>query len=98
MMSSYSIHHINRYETGHDYVAEVEANSLDDVWRIGNNIEESWITNPEVIHISEAVTERGGARSMMVGDMIITASGSRYRVAAFGFDAIEKFDYSKPNY
>ena len=97
-MGIYAIHHINRYESGHDYVAEVEAESLDEVWRLGNNIESSWIENNEVSSISEAVRTRGGARSMMVGDMIIDEYGRRYKVAAFGFDDIEEFDYSKPNY
>lgn len=67
----------------YDKVAEVLADSLDDVFRIGN-------IGPE--HPDEDITPHGhrGMRSISVGDIIADDHGNRWVVACFGFTPVEK--------
>jgi hypothetical protein len=65
-------------------VATVEADTVEDVYRLSQNIEDSWLTNPGVTP-AKGVTR---ARSTSVGDVIEDDSLGFFAVQSFGFRSI----------
>ena len=63
-------------------VAEVQASSLDDVWGITQNVNDSWTKSPGVVW-----SKSQEVRSTSVGDVIVQ-NGKAYLVAWVGFIAI----------
>jgi len=63
-------------------VAVVEAQSVDDVFRITNHIDDSWTKNPEVIRYV------GQPRSTSVGDVVVDQSGTACRCEMAGWSKI----------
>ena len=61
----------------YEHVANLDVESLDEAFEVGN-------IGPE-----EKYTRFASMRSVSVGDILITDSGSTYVVADFGFDLIE---------
>ena len=67
----------------YDHVANVYAADMDDAYRLMNLWED------------EALVERlGPCSSMSVGDILELEDGSKYRVASFGFAALEDTRYA----
>lgn len=60
-------------------VALVESNSVDDVYRITNHIDDPWWDNPEVIKKVEE------SRSTSVGDVVVAEDGTAYRCEMVGW-------------
>ena len=54
-----------KFPTGYTKVAEVECETMGEVFMLTNNIEHSWTENPEV------VTDVESARSTSVGDIVM---------------------------
>ena len=72
----------------YDLVARVEADELEDAYRLTNNIDWSWTENPEVLWHKPLSKERAGIRSTSVGDVICTAEGL-FVVDRVGFKELE---------
>jgi hypothetical protein len=72
---------LNNHET-YRKVAEVEASSLEDVWRITQNVNLAWTKNPHVVW-----SKSQEVRSTAVGDVLVQ-NGKAYLVAWKGFIAI----------
>lgn len=68
------------------FVAELEADGLDEVFARTQNIENNW-TGDEV-GLSPAVLAAGGARSTSVGDLIQSSEGEIVIVDGAGFTPI----------
>ena len=70
----------------YDIVADLEVADLDDAYRASNNIESSWLDNPEVTSKSDDLE---GARSSSVGDIFSDPdSGKYWLVMPMGFEDI----------
>jgi len=67
-------------------VALVDAESIDNVFRATNHIEEDWTYNDEIV----ALPQGHGQRSTSVGDIVTDLSTNiSYRCASVGWDEIE---------
>ena len=64
-------------------VATIDVDSLSAAWRLSNNVEESWIDNPEIVN-RYGNERRYGRRSSMVGD-IMEKDGELFVVERIGF-------------
>ena len=62
-----------------DLVAIVESETLGDVFRITNSIEDFWGRNPEV------KCAKTWCRSTSVGDVVVDAAGNRFRCEMIGW-------------
>lgn len=65
----------------YNFVAMVDGNSLEDVFRLTNSINTGWWENQEV----DPQFEGDGCRSTSVGDLVITSNNQFYVVASSGF-------------
>ena len=77
-------------ENAYVKVAEVEAESVEDAYRLTNNIETAWNYNPEVTYLAEPK----GCRSTSMGDVIV-ASGHAFRCASVGWEEINAEEFEK---
>lgn len=66
------------------HVATIEAQDLDEVFKISN-------LGPE-----ESVQRHGSMRSLSVGDIVIDASGTEFFVASDGFTPVSDFESLSP--
>jgi hypothetical protein len=62
-----------------EYVATVESDSHQDVFRITNHIDHDWWDNPEVKDYKDET------RSTSVGDVVVDEDGKRFRVEMAGW-------------
>jgi len=69
-------------------VALVEADSIDDVFRITNHIDSDWRDNPEVKEHNLFEKDR----STSVGDVVVDENGVRFYCAPVGWTEMEKED------
>lgn len=68
----------------YQHVANVQADSLETVFRLTNSIEFHWSTNFRVAYLLNVLT-----RSTSVGDVVVNRdAGLAWRVAEMGFDPI----------
>lgn len=75
---------VNRKDGDYLHVANVEADSLQEVYRLTNHIDHSWTDNPQAEPVGNE------HRSTSVGDVIVDAEGKAHMVASFGFTDISK--------
>jgi len=68
----------------YDYVADVIAPDIDEVFHLTNNIDRSWTRNPEV---SATKTE---FRSTSCGDVVVDENGKAFLCASVGWEEIKK--------
>lgn len=73
---------VNRKDGDYIHVATVEADSLQEVYRLTNHIETDWQQNPGVTPIGNR------NRSTSVGDVIVDSEDKESMVASFGFTEI----------
>ena len=76
-MNDYIIYHANNFSTAGDgftEVAVVSAYNMSDAYRLSNNIESSWIENPEVLLQCELPKGQDGLRSTSSGDVTTSSS------------------------
>lgn len=66
----------------YSHVADVETDDLETAFERTNSITHAWVLN------ADAGARVAGARSTSVGDVMETADGRRYVVAAFGFEEL----------
>ena len=66
-------------------VATVDADEVDDTFRITNHIEHNWTTNPEVIEMYSFK-----ARSTSVGDVVVDENGIAHYCDQVGWKVIAK--------
>lgn len=71
------------FPSGYKKVAIVQADGIEDVFRITNHIDEDWTTNPEV---QETFGER--FRSTSVGDIVVDESGVRHYCDMIGWEVV----------
>lgn len=91
-MSEYEVYHVSELEMPVRYVATVEASGLENLWRLTNNVNESWTDNPEVKNLAAKDKARNGSRSLMVGDVAYSFEDKKhYRVADFGWEEVDPF-------
>lgn len=76
--------------------ADTPNEALDKVYCCTQNIDHSWINNPEVIEVltfrqsaGEAAVKPDGLRSLSVGDHIILEDQGTWKVASFGFEKLD---------
>lgn len=67
-----------------DHVANVEVNSIDEVFRVTNHIDSEWFKNPEVTwHRSN------NERSTSVGDIVVDENGKAFHCDMAGWGEIK---------
>ena len=57
----------------YDWVADVRARNIDDVFRVTNHIDEAWWENPEIFEYKES-------RSTSIGDVIFDVAAGTYHL------------------
>ena len=72
------------FPDGFKKVAVVDADNIDEVFRITNHIDEAWYGNPEV----KELFDKG--RSTSVGDVVVEENGTAHYCAAFGWEQMEE--------
>ena len=80
-MNDYIIYHANNFSTAGDgftEVAVVSAYNMSDAYRLSNNIESSWIENPEVLLQCELPKGQDGLRSTSSGDVIFDPTDEKF--------------------
>ena len=80
-MNDYIIYHANNFSTAGDgftEVAVVSAYNMSNAFRLSNNIESSWIENPEVLLQCELPEGQDGLRSTSSGDVIFDPTDEKF--------------------
>lgn len=72
-------------EENYEKVAEVDSDSLGEVFRITNHIEDAWWKNKEVLW------HKDGSRSTSVGDVVTDGAGFAFRCEMAGWSKISRW-------
>jgi len=76
-----------KFPDEYEKVAVVDADSLEDTFRITNHIDKSWTTNSEVVELIKLHN-----RSTSVGDIVEDETGVRHLCKPCGWEVIEEME------
>jgi hypothetical protein len=65
-------------------VAHVEADNIENVFRLTNHVDEDWTEGPAITRV------KSPCRSTSVGDIVMDDSFNLYKCASFGFDMLSE--------
>ena len=83
-INSFGMGHSSKFPESYDLVAVVEADNLDDTFRITNHIHSDWTKNDEVIKLL-----RSPCRSTSVGDIVEDEDGVLHYCDMVGWKVLE---------